>query len=63
MAAVEALIDYLDDRRSAFPGMHVYHYNHTERSSLERLVSTHGIGEVTLRSMRGASSACSPWRP
>ncbi len=51
MAAVEALIDYLDDRRSAFPGMHVYHYNHTERSSLERLVSTHGIGEVTLRSM------------
>jgi len=51
MAAVEALIDYLDDRRSAFPGMHIYHYNHTERSSLERLVSTHGVGEVTLRSM------------
>ena len=47
----EALIDYLDDRRSAFPGMHVYHYNHTERSSLERLVSTHGVGEVTLRSI------------
>lgn len=51
MAAVEGLIDYLDDRRSAFPGMHIYHYNHTERSALERLVSTHGIGEVQLRSM------------
>ena len=24
-------------RRASFPNMHVYHYNHTERSSLERL--------------------------
>ena len=58
----KALIDYLDDRRSAFPGMHVYHYNHTERSSLERLAATHGVGEVTCaRWWRpGGSSTCSP---
>ena len=28
--------------------MHVYHYNHTERSALERLSSDHGVGEVEL---------------
>ena len=28
--------------------MHVYHYNHTERSALERLAADHGVGEVTL---------------
>ena len=43
-----ALIEYLATRRKAYPGMHVYHYNHTERSSLERLAADHGLGEVTL---------------
>jgi hypothetical protein len=28
--------------------MHVYHYNHTERSTLERLARQHGVGEVLL---------------
>ena len=28
--------------------MHVYHYNHTERSALERLAADHGVGEVAL---------------
>jgi len=36
------------ERRQHFPGMHVYHYNHTERSSLERLALEHGVGEVAL---------------
>src|SRR3984957_10290916 len=31
------LVEFFAARRAAFPGMHVYHYNHTERSSLERL--------------------------
>ena len=28
--------------------MHVYHYNHTERSALERLARDHVIGEAAL---------------
>ncbi len=43
--------DRCADRRTsptpatAIPGMHVYHYNHTERSALERLAAEHGVGE------------------
>ena len=33
-----AVIDFLVDRRTLDPGMHVYHYNHTERSVLQRIV-------------------------
>lgn len=46
--AAKALIDYLVDRRAQFPGMHVYHYNHTERSSLERMAAEHGVREAEL---------------
>ena len=35
------------DRRATHPGMHVYHYNHTERSALERLAADHGVGEAS----------------
>jgi predicted RecB family nuclease len=34
---VKDLVEFFGERRAAFPKMHVYHYNHTERSSLERL--------------------------
>ena len=34
---VKGLVEFFDRRRQRHPGMHVYHYNHTERSSLERL--------------------------
>jgi len=34
---VKELVEFFAARRSSFPNMHVYHYNHTERSSLERL--------------------------
>lgn len=47
-AAVAGLIAYLRERREQFPRMHVYHYNHTERSSLEQLAAQHGVGEVAL---------------
>lgn len=47
-AAAGALIDYLAERRDRFPDMHVYHYNHTERSALQSLAAMHGIGESTL---------------
>jgi len=36
-AMIKALVEFLAKRRASFPLMHVYHYNHTERSSLERL--------------------------
>ena len=31
--------------------MHVYHYNHTERSSLERLATEHGVAELALEQL------------
>ena len=36
---IKALVEFLAQRRESFASMHVYHYNHTERSSLERLTS------------------------
>jgi len=36
--AVE-LVAFFDERRRAFPDMHVYHYNHTERSSLTTMTA------------------------
>ena len=47
-AATKQLVDYLDARRQRFPNMHVYHYNHTERSSLVRLTMEHGVAELEL---------------
>ena len=49
--ATEALVDHLATRRAQFPDMHVYHYNHTERSSLERLVTEHGVAELALEQL------------
>ena len=46
--ATGELIEYLRNRRVSHPEMHVYHYNHTERSALERLSSEHGVGELAL---------------
>ena len=47
-SSTQQLIEYFEQRRKAFPGMHVYHYNHTERSSLERLTADHGVSEAHL---------------
>ena len=44
----QALIDFLEylrERRSAHPDMHVYHYASYERSHLLGLAARHGIGE------------------
>jgi uncharacterized protein len=35
---IKSLVDFFGHRREAFPGMHVYHYNHTEKSAIERLM-------------------------
>lgn len=42
------LVQLIANRRAAYPAMHVYHYNHTERSSLERLTADHGVAEALL---------------
>ena len=34
---IKELVEFFARRREVHPSMHVYHYNHTERSSLERL--------------------------
>ena len=49
--ATGELIAYLKERRQKFPDMHVYHYNHTERSALERLTAEHGEGEAALTAL------------
>ena len=46
--ATQNLVDYLAERRSRFPNMHVYHYNHTERTALVRLAADHGVVELQL---------------
>ena len=47
-AATERLLRTLAARREAHPGMHVYHYNHTERSALVQLATTHGVCEALM---------------
>jgi uncharacterized protein len=49
--AVSDLIDYLAQRRAAFPDMHVYHYNHTERSSLVTLTEKHNVAQRALTAL------------
>ena len=49
--ATGRVIAYLNERRQRFPDMHVYHYNHTERSALARLTADHGVGEATLTAL------------
>lgn len=49
--AVGQLVGYLCQRRHNFPNMHVYHYNHTERSALARMAESHGIVESELNEL------------
>jgi len=51
--ATRELIDYLHERHRRHPGMHVYHYNHTERSALEELVEEHGLSDRKLADLIG----------
>ncbi len=47
----KALIEYFAVRRGQFPGMHVYHYNHTERSALEAMAAEHGADQTLLQEL------------
>ncbi len=46
--AVLQLIAHIAARRVRYPAMHVYHYNHTERTALKSLTRKHGAGEADL---------------
>ncbi|PTR30176.1 uncharacterized protein C8K36_10224 [Rhodococcus sp. OK519] len=46
--ALLAFLDYVQARRTAHPGMHVYHYAAYEKSALLRLAGRHGVGEETV---------------
>ena len=50
-AQARALIEYFAARRQAFPGMHVYHYNHTERSALRSMAAEHGADQMLLEEL------------
>jgi predicted RecB family nuclease len=50
---IKQLVEFFAARRARFPNMHVYHYNHTERSSLERL--TRGTESESLFSTLAAT--------
>jgi len=47
-AAFESFVDYLVERRTRFPGMHVYHYAPYEKTALRRLMSTYSTREDEL---------------
>ncbi len=47
-ACVERLLADIEARRTAHPGMHVYHYNHTERSALQALSDEYAVAEAAL---------------
>lgn len=49
--ATRWLVDELWNRREQYPGMHVYHYNHTERSSLQALHVQHDLDDARLAVM------------
>ena len=43
--ALLGFLDYVAQRRSTWPDMHIYHYADYERAALKRLVGMHGVGE------------------
>ncbi len=49
--AVGDLVAYLRQRRDRHPSMHVYHYNHTERTVLQTLASQHGVVEQAIANL------------
>ena len=51
--AFEALIDFITARRSACPGLHVYHYNHYEPTSVDHLTELHGTRQEAVGWLMG----------
>src|SRR5207248_2237570 len=51
--AFEELIDFITARRKQNPGLHVYHYNHYEPTSVEQLTALHETREEAVGRLMG----------
>ncbi len=51
--AFEALIDFITERRARCPGLHVYHYNHYEPTSVDHLTELHGTRQEAVGWLMG----------
>ena len=51
--AFEELIDFITERRRVNPGLHVYHYNHYEPTSIEQLTSLHETRQEAVGRLMG----------
>ncbi len=51
--AFEALIDFISVRRARSPGLHVYHYNHYEPTSIDHLTELHETREEAVGRLMG----------
>jgi hypothetical protein len=53
--AFEELIDFITERRARHPGLHVYHYNHYEPTSVDHLTELHGTRQEAVGALMGVS--------
>src|ERR1700760_1991495 len=51
--AFEELIDFIVERRRRHPGLHVYHYNHYEPTSVDHLTELHGTRQEAVGWLMG----------
>jgi uncharacterized protein len=51
--AFEELIDFITERRERHPGLHVYHYNHYEPTSVDHLTELHGTRQEAVGRLMG----------
>src|SRR6266568_1341568 len=50
--AFQELIDFITERRARRPGLHVYHYNHYEPTSVDHLTELHGTRQEAVGALR-----------
>ena len=51
--AFEELVDFITERRARRPGLHVYHYNHYEPTSVDHLTELHGTRQEAVGRLMG----------
>ena len=51
--AFEELVDFVTERRARRPGLHVYHYNHYEPTSVDHLTELHGTRQEAVGRLMG----------
>jgi RNase_H superfamily len=49
----EELVDFITKRRALCPGLHVYHYNHYEPTSVDHLTELHGTRQEAVGRLMG----------